>query len=100
MEVIIATVITVVGGGIFGLVNHLFNKKTEDAKLAVSKNTAQVEATNSVLKNMDLLLTNYRIEDDRKEKKIESLEQELEEERALNRSLISKLEEKLDDSEE
>lgn len=92
MEAVIATVVTVIGGGIFGLVNHLFTKKTEDAKQAVNANTAQVEAANSALEGMERLLNNYRIEEEKYKQRIDDLEHDLKEERQLNIGLMKKLE--------
>lgn len=93
MEAVIATVVTVIGGGIFGLVNHLFTKKTEDAKNAVNANTAQVEAANSALEGMERLLNNYRIEEEKYKQRIEDLEHDIREERQLNVGLMKRLEE-------
>ena len=92
MEAVIATIVTVIGGGIFCLVNHIFTKKTEDAKNAVNANTAQVEAANSALDGMERLLNNYRLEETKYQKRIETLEHDLVEERQLNRALLKRLE--------
>jgi len=93
VEAVIATVVTVIGGGIFGLVNHLFTKKTEDAKNAVGANTAQVEAANSALEGMERLLNNYRIEEERYKQRITDLEHDLQEEKQLSAGLMGRLEE-------
>lgn len=84
-DAVLVAIITVIGGGTFGVVNHWFNRKTEEAKAVVNKNTQEVEAISKALGGMEVMLENYRTEVDR-------LHKDLIEERALNAALVKQLE--------
>jgi hypothetical protein len=78
-------IITVLGGGLFGLITTLINKKTDKAKEVISSAVGVVDISNKTLMDMEKLVAQYRIRN-------AELEEDLREEKAFTSSLMSKME--------